>query len=265
MAPKTFSFGISHTLAADESNNIYAFGANNEFQIGDSTTEEREQFKMVFAPPQSTVVSHLAAGPHQSFAVTHAQNGSQVVAWGMVEEKADLPVSHVTFPTSFPALQQYARGAETTECACEFYFLTLIQTLINLEIVKIVPKASYEHNVLLRSGEVLQFGASLNPTQMGAGSTPLAVVLQHLIARGEKIVDIAGGWGHVLALTSAGRVLSWGSNMHGQVGQGGPTGKYAAYAANPAFFSTASHPSWLPSDLTHDVAQEHSIYLMALR
>lgn len=52
-------------------------------------------------------------------------------------------------------------------------------------------------------------------------------------------VKVAAGMNHSLALTSAGKVLTWGSNVHGQLGlQGVPTGE-AAHVRRPQVLKSA--------------------------
>jgi hypothetical protein len=99
-----------------------------------------------------------------------------------------------------------------------------------IDIEKIVLKPSYEHNILLSSGDVLQFGKNLDPAINSFISTPARIGLSACIAKGEKIIDLVGGWGHLVALTDAGRVITWGSNKHGQTGQGEDAPKYSQCA-----------------------------------
>jgi alpha-tubulin suppressor-like RCC1 family protein len=58
--------------------------------------------------------------------------------------------------------------------------------------------------------------------QLGDDSDALPVRLPTPIPDLHDIVDVAMGCEHALALKSDGTVLSWGSNRHGQLGDGGP-------------------------------------------
>lgn len=78
------------------------------------------------------------------------------------------------------------------------------------------------HTLLLTSdGKVYAFGAN-NYGQLGDGTntnryTPVAVNMSDAIF-GKVVVDISAGDNHNLALTSDGRVYSWGRNNLGQLG-----------------------------------------------
>ncbi len=80
------------------------------------------------------------------------------------------------------------------------------------------------HSLALTStGAVLAWGRNFSG-QLGNGdttnrSTPVDVDLP----AGTTITAIAAGAFHSLALTSAGTVLAWGENLHGQLGNGGTT------------------------------------------
>jgi alpha-tubulin suppressor-like RCC1 family protein len=82
--------------------------------------------------------------------------------------------------------------------------------------------AGRDHTSALRGdGTVVSWGGNVSgsaaATHVSSKSTPAAV-----IAPGDSgLVQVAGGYGHALALTSEGDVLAWGSNNYGQLGDGG--------------------------------------------
>jgi alpha-tubulin suppressor-like RCC1 family protein len=86
--------------------------------------------------------------------------------------------------------------------------------------------AGFGHNLALTStGRVLAWGDNTFG-QVGDGtttnrSTPVPVSLPP----GTWVTAIAGGGNHSLALTSTGRVLAWGLNDFGQVGDGTTTNR----------------------------------------
>eukprot|EP01122_Echinamoeba_exundans_P014242 TRINITY_DN6404_c0_g1_i1.p1 TRINITY_DN6404_c0_g1~~TRINITY_DN6404_c0_g1_i1.p1 ORF type:complete len:412 (-),score=40.97 TRINITY_DN6404_c0_g1_i1:145-1380(-) len=204
--PKLLSVGMSHTLALGNDGKLYAWGANAEYQIGDGTTQERCEVAETSSLPRGTEPLQLIAGPHQSMAIVKEGYLKDVIAWGLVEENDSVDPKHFPEPARFPALKIYSD-----------------------EIEKIVLSPSYSHYALLTSGDVLHFGKNLDPESPSFHSTPVPIQgLKSCLGKGEKILDIVGGWGHVVALTNACRVITWGSNMHGQTGHGEDAPKYAS-------------------------------------
>eukprot|EP00644_Phytophthora_capsici_P012463 jgi/Phyca11/121940/e_gw1.46.437.1 len=79
--------------------------------------------------------------------------------------------------------------------------------------------------VLLADGRVyLLGGGSLRPESKNPQSSSNHLILE----RGEKgapFVAVASGYEHILAVTDAGELFSWGLNTFGQLGHGGRTGR----------------------------------------
>jgi alpha-tubulin suppressor-like RCC1 family protein len=70
------------------------------------------------------------------------------------------------------------------------------------------------------TNELFVFGIGEN-YQLGLGTTNNAPLPQEVVAlRGENIVQVACGWGHNVALTASGDVITWGWNQDGQCGTG---------------------------------------------
>jgi alpha-tubulin suppressor-like RCC1 family protein len=82
-----------------------------------------------------------------------------------------------------------------------------------------VPAATPTAGTALAWGDNT-FGELGNGTTGGISSTPVPVDLP----AGTAVTAIAAGEGHALALTSVGRVLTWGDNEFGQLGIGTITG-----------------------------------------
>jgi alpha-tubulin suppressor-like RCC1 family protein len=77
-----------------------------------------------------------------------------------------------------------------------------------------------EHSLaLLEGGTVMAWGAN-DSGQLGNGTTtdsPVPVAVSGLLI---EATTIAAGWGHSLALLSNGKVMAWGKNGSGQLGNG---------------------------------------------
>lgn len=87
-----------------------------------------------------------------------------------------------------------------------------------------IALGDFHSSILTSSGRVFAWGYNTYG-QLGDGTylsfyIPIDTTQYYNINEGEKIIDIESGLGHMIALTSAGRVLSWGYNLNGQVGAG---------------------------------------------
>lgn len=155
------SSGYGHTLALTDSGEVWAFGDNDQKQLGsDSVTNSAKPVQVDFSQAQGVgkLVSVLATGSG-SFAL---DDKGQVWAWGTNEE-AGLGVGKVCDPyASTPVDQQ----------------------------------------------DCLQYSAK-----------PVLVEFPQTVV----IRELAGGSGHVLALTDQGQVYGWGLNFSSQVGYRGET------------------------------------------
>ncbi|KAL3661646.1 hypothetical protein V7S43_013405 [Phytophthora oleae] len=79
--------------------------------------------------------------------------------------------------------------------------------------------------VLLADGSVyLLGGGSLRPESKNSHSSSNHLILEKG-KNGEPFVAVACGFEHILAVTSAGALFSWGLNTFGQLGHGGQTGR----------------------------------------
>ncbi|MEW5299230.1 MAG: hypothetical protein WDW36_002265 [Sanguina aurantia] len=95
--------------------------------------------------------------------------------------------------------------------------------------VKVVAAGEFHTLCLTRTGDVWAFGAS-GSGQLGLGSsaadTPRQVEPRLVKAlQGVRVVGLAAGVSHSLALTAGGDVLSWGCGESGQLGHGSAGGK----------------------------------------
>jgi len=94
--------------------------------------------------------------------------------------------------------------------------------------------AGTNHSLALASsGRIFAWGAN-SFGKLGNGTTvasnvPVLVDITGILA-GKRVVSIAAGDAHSLALTADGQVAAWGSNAYGQLGNGGPSVSFTAIA-----------------------------------
>ncbi|WP_050564792.1 RCC1 domain-containing protein [Salinispora arenicola] len=192
-----WSLAAQHTPSPSSaaSDTVLAWGQNNDGELGDGTTTDRDTPVNVDLPAGTEVTDVAAVGDH-SLALTSA---GTVLAWGQnvhgqlgdgTTTERDTPVN-VDLPP----------GTDVTAIA-----------------------AGDDHSLALTSaGTVLAWGQNVHG-QLGDGTTterdtPVNVDLPP----GTDVTAIAAGDDHSLALTSAGTVLAWGQNVHGQLGDGTTT------------------------------------------
>lgn len=184
------SAGEQHCLALTARGRVLAWGRNDSGQLGTGDTRVRLVPAWVRLPG-GTRVTAIATGMFHSLAAT---SSGRVLAWGynvfgqlgvglVGTSKSDLPV--------WAGLPKAAR------------------------IVAVA--AGGEHSLALTARGVLfawgvNYEGQLGDGRQGLGRhRPLPVKLP----RGTRVTAIAAGWGHSLALTSAGAVLAWGVDPTG--------------------------------------------------
>ncbi len=87
-----------------------------------------------------------------------------------------------------------------------------------------IDMGNYHSAALSSTGRLFTWGDNFEG-KLGNNSTnnsniPVDITANFSLGEGEKILGIAMGYTHSMALTSAGRVFSWGYNYYGQVGDG---------------------------------------------
>ena len=83
----------------------------------------------------------------------------------------------------------------------------------------------WEHSAVLTSSNQLYMFGKNDVGQLGTNSNrhsnqPINITPSFSLSPNETIEDVALGWGHSLALTSSGRLFTWGKNDSGQLGDG---------------------------------------------
>jgi alpha-tubulin suppressor-like RCC1 family protein len=98
--------------------------------------------------------------------------------------------------------------------------------------------AGYHHScAVLRNGRVTCWGSNTK----GALGLPLATqwaATPTTVPGVEDAIDVAAGMSHTCALLSNGRVMCWGDNEHGQLGNGGTAPSPTPLAVNSIRFAT---------------------------
>ncbi len=178
--------GGDHTVALKSDNTVWAWGCNDDGQLGDGTTTSR------LTPAQVsglTGVTAIAAGKDHTVAL---KSDGTVWAWGHNNDG------------------ELGDGTTTSR-----------STPVQVSGVTGVTAISvgYGHTVALKSdGTVWAWGYNYNG-QLGDGTTTCKLTPAQVSGLTE-IAAIAAGGDHTVALKSDGTVWAWGYNDYGELGDG---------------------------------------------
>ncbi len=180
--------GEEHSMALDNNGNVYVWGRNNYYQLGNSV----DTYKTI--PTKLTGISNIikiSAGNSNSFAVTQDKI---VYSWGL-----------------------NANG----ECGVGSYTnkITITKSKYLTDIIDIEPGKN--HTLALKStGDVLVTGSNLYG-ELGNGNHEIGKI--NVFAKVQSIsnaVEIASGESHCIVIKDDGSVMVWGSNTYGGIGTG---------------------------------------------
>jgi len=183
--------GRCHSLAVTTSGEVYAWGNNDDGLLGTSMKMKQELPAKV---PIDSAVKAVSAGWKHCLALTEE---GEVLAWGGNE---------------YGQLGDGTRTARRRPVKVDFG-----------ERIQAIASGWYHNLALTESGSVWHWGFhgqgctwKQDHGQGGASAQTLTPAL--IVPSG--VSAIAAGAGHNLALTDRGAVLVWGSNDHGQLGDG---------------------------------------------
>ena len=179
--------GSFHSLVLLESGEIYGCGRNMFGQLGDVTTTDRNYMRLVRGLPSKII--DISAGDYHSLALT--ENG-RVYSWG--RNSYGQLGDGTTNDRNLPHLIEGIPGK-----------------------VASVKAGDYHSLVLLKSGKV--YGCGYNPFGQASNRTTQDTSRWQIIeAIPGKVVSIAAGDYHSLALLDSGKIYGWGSNYDGRLG-----------------------------------------------
>ena len=183
------SGGMYHVLAIDESGNLFAWGLNNDGQLGNGEITDSLVAVQVM---EGTTFKDIAAGNLNSYAIDESGN---LYAWGVngAGQLGDEATSNQTTPVQIKA-----------------------GTLFT----KVVAGASHAL-AIDESGNLYTWGYN-NKGQLGSGTTDNANV-PTIIMSGTTFKDITAGFESSAAITTDGKLYVWGANEDGQLGDGTTT------------------------------------------
>jgi len=180
--------GGGHSLALTNKGMVWTWGLNDAGQLGNGTLVSTSTPSLVGQISGSTVA--IAAGGRHSAAL--ASDGT-VWTWGLNDHG------------------QLGNGTIVSGST---------PTLVNgLQEVVSLATGSVHSAALTSDGTVWTWGLNASG-QLGNGTFTEQHVPVVVSGMTTSVIAIATGWNHTIALTSDGKVWTWGSNDHGQLGDG---------------------------------------------
>jgi hypothetical protein len=255
--------GEEHTLAIRADGSLFAWGLNNNGQIGDGTHGGSRQPFMVRRGIVGFEMQAVAAGQWHSL----ASNGYSFEAWGL-SQNGQLGIGTIPEHFGTPRLQAtpedvgvvsspkvIAAGGETS-AAIDYRGYLYVWGLNNAGQVgdgtysgenaakyspvkignakwKAVSCGRYFFTAAIRAdGKFFSWGEG----QYSFGTGPAEMVPKQI--GNDNWSSVSCGWDHALAIREDGRLFAWGNNFHGQLGDGTTVNRYISDGAVPVQIGT---------------------------
>jgi alpha-tubulin suppressor-like RCC1 family protein len=188
---KAITAGEAHSLALTSTGQVLAWGFNAVGQLGNASTTDSDTPVPVALPP-GTKAAGVAAGGLHSLALTST---GQVLAWGF-NLQGELGNGTDNNNSDTPVMVMLPPGTTVRQLS-----------------------AGCEHTLALTStGQVLAWGFNADG-ELGNDSTQESdVPVMAALPQGTTATEVTAGCNHSLALTNDGRVLAWGRNDDGELG-----------------------------------------------
>lgn len=203
--------GASHSLDVMADGTVWAWGENDENQLGDGSGIDSGGGVQVSTTSGMSQVASAAAGDDYSLALT---SSGIVWAWGSDSygQLGDGGASDGTLPVQLSSLGGISEIS-----------------------------AGSDHALALRNdGRVFAWGDN-DDGQLGDGTTS-STSTPEPVALPSRAISITAGYDHSLALTRDGRVFAWGGNMYGQLGDGNLSNNPVPVAVYSGAVAIASGP-----------------------
>jgi alpha-tubulin suppressor-like RCC1 family protein len=187
--------GDQHALALLEDGSVWAWGVNGKGQLGDGKAGLPEDVPVKVIGLTERVTA-IAAGAEFSLALLES---GKVVAWGANEsgELGDGSTTSSDVPVEVTGLGEKVKAIAAGSTG-QFAL------------------------ALLESGKVVAWGTN-GSGQLGNGTTKGSEVPHEVSGLSEKVTAIAAGGIVSLALLESGKVVAWGNNNYGELGNGTTT------------------------------------------
>jgi alpha-tubulin suppressor-like RCC1 family protein len=208
------SAGYCFTMALGTNGHIYTWGKNDKGALGDGTTTDHLTPQEISLPGGVTATS-IAAGDLGAFGMAMGSDG-HVYAWG--DGGLGDPGSKQN--TNTPRAVDLPDGVVPTAIAGGASFALVLDSAGN------VYSWGYNHYGQLGRGNFSYEAEPPGRVELGSG---------------RRAKSISAGFSFGMALTTDGRVLTWGSNFQAELGHRDASDRGTPYAS-PAFLDAGVEP-----------------------
>jgi alpha-tubulin suppressor-like RCC1 family protein len=215
------SLGAVHSSVVSSAGRLFTWGQNDYGQLGNGTTtygsiptDITGQFSLI----AGETLTSVSLGSYHSSAIT---SGGRLFIWGQ---------------NSYGQLGNGTGTTLTTPTDITGHF-----NLIAGETITRVSLGFSHSSAITSEGRLFTWGFN-NYGQLGDGTTtyklnPTDIMGRFSLGSDETIVSISLGHSHSIAITSEGRLFTWGWNQYGQVGDGTTTDRYTPTEITSQFIS----------------------------
>lgn len=194
--------GWEHTAVLTTHHDVYMFGRNDGGQLGINSrinTQQPTNITDNFSLFQDEVIYEMALGWGHSLALT---SSGRLFSWGKNDSG------------------QLGNGSNQPS-QIPIDITSRLRLQANDRIISIAAGSS--HSALLTiEGRLFMWGRNvygqLGDRSNSSKNTPIDITSNFNLMPTETISSVALGWGHSIALTSFGRLFTWGYNGFGQLG-----------------------------------------------
>ncbi len=233
--------GGQHSLALLDDGTVLAWGANDHGQLGDGTTDSHNSPVRVMAPDghEGVLGDVTSISANSEFSMALRSDGT-IVTWGKGDagQRGIGDESAPLYPTTVRAIDGLGPLRQATHISAD----------------------GRTELALLSDGRVVGWGAN-DYGMIGDGTTedrflPTPVLGVDGAGELQHVVQIAMGGQNGLALLNDGRVVTWGYNDKGQLGQGTTTS-----SRRPVFVKGPGGQGKLASVAAISAAEKHAFAL----
>ena len=203
------SLGNNHSIAISSTGRIFTWGYNNNGQLGDGTTIDKNTPSNITSSGFNLIlgetITQVSLGESHSSALSST---GRVFTWGL---------------NSFGRLGDGTTTNSSQPVDITSGFVSDSGTITKIEL------GNQNSSALTSTGRVFTWGLN-GLGQLGDGTTtfketPVEITSGFALADGETIIFVSLGSNHSSAITSTGSIFTWGNNGSGQLGDSTTIGK----------------------------------------